>query len=155
MIDISSSMNDFKEATTHIWNTYLGHTADPFDPNLQISRDLIERELFRTIVLNPVGDPDYGDMYRQGPMNRVRIEFIESIDWVPIQVSTLDFNGNHTWEVPQKTNIDKFGELHFIDLFDWDPYGSVDMTKIKIFDLSNSRSILIDEMYCKVFYKSC
>jgi hypothetical protein len=146
MEDITEDMYRFKEAVRHVWNAYLMETGSPMSPGLQDSFEKIERELLRALVLLPCGVPELADEYRRRPMP-ILIQAKSGLSEIPVQFGSPDANRNIKWELPCSVAAAGVSQYRFIEFFDWNPYGHVDMSYVKALT-EDGRLALIEQMYC-------
>jgi len=146
MDDITEDMLRFKEAVRHVWNAYLLETGSSTSPELQDSFATIERELLRAVVLLPHGVPELADDYRRRPIPILIQAKVGLID-IPVQFGSLDKNGNMKWELPCAVPAANVSQYRFIEFFDWNPYGPIDMSYIKALR-SDGQYALIEQTYC-------
>lgn len=146
MKDITKDMLRFKEAVRHVWNAYLIETGSPVCPELQDSFFKIERELLRALVLLPNGVPNFADDYRRQPMP-IRVQAKAGLSDVPVQFGSLDANRNMKWELPGSVPAADLSQYRFIEFFDWNPYGHIDLSCVKA-RADDARTVLIEQTYC-------
>lgn len=147
MEDITAEMLLFKEAVRHVWNAYLLEAASPMSPELQESFAKIERELLRAIVLLPNGIPDLADSYRRIPLP-ILIQAKGGLSDIPVQFGSLDANFNMKWELPCSVPAPEVSQYRFVEFFDWDPYGYIDMSYVRALRSADGRFALIEQTYC-------
>lgn len=146
MEDITEDMYRFKEAVRHVWNAYLLETGSPMSPDLQDSFEKIERELLRVLVLLPSGIPKLADEYRRQPLP-IFIQAKTGLAEIPVQFGSPDANRNIKWELPCSVIAADVSQYRFIEFFDWNPYGHVDMSYVKAL-AEDGRLALIEQTYC-------
>jgi hypothetical protein len=146
MEDITDDMLRFKEALRHVWNTYLLETGSPMSPELQDSFSKIECELLRALVLLPNGVPNLVDDYRLRPMP-ILLQAKAGRTNVPVQFGSLDANRNVKWEMPCSVAPADVSQYRFIEFFDWNPYGHIDLHYVKA-RADDARLVLIEQTYC-------
>ena len=146
MENITEDVLRFKEAVRHVWNAYLVEADSPMSPELQESFEKIERELLRVLVLLPSGIPEMADSYRVAPMP-IRLQTRAGISEVPVQFGSLDANKNMRWELPAAIPAADVSKYQFIEFFDWNPYGRIDLSYVKARS-GDGRLALIEQMYC-------
>ena len=147
--DVTESMLCFRDAAVHVWNTYLRLAGDPMSEDIQTARDTIEIELIRTIVFFPFNISDKADGYRRGPL--LEIEVLPKVIYneVPVQIGDEGDDGNIYWSDTIMCKSMNFPVLNFIDFFDWDPYGHVNMASVRAASTVEGRTYLIEDMYCR------
>lgn len=146
MENITEDVLRFKEAVRHVWNAYLVESDSTTSPELQVSFEKIERELLRALVLLPSGIPAMADNYRVAPMP-IRLQARAGISDVPVQFGSFDANKNMRWELPVAIPAVDLSQYLFIEFFDWNPYGRIDLSYVKA-SSSDGRPSLIEQMYC-------
>lgn len=146
MKNITENMLQFKEASRHVWNTYLLKSAPPMALAMQESFEVIERELFRALVLLPHSIAEWASDYRVLPMP-VMLRAKEGLVDVPVQQGTLDDIGNVRWTSPQNIPASEISKYHFFEFFDWNFYGHLDFFYIKA-SSSEGKVVLINQTYC-------
>jgi len=146
MENITNYMLRFKEAVRHVWNAYLVESYSPMSPKLQESFEKIERELFRALVLLPWGIPDVADIYRRVPMP-IMLQAKTGLTEIPVQFGSLDVNRNIKWGLPCTVLVDDLQLYQFIEFFDWNPYGCIDLNYVKVMS-GDGRFALVEQLYC-------
>jgi len=146
MEDITEDMLRFKEAVRHVWNAYLLESGSPMSPELQDSFSKIERELLRAVVLLPNGVPNLADDYRHRPM-AILVQAKAGLSDIPVQFGSLDANRNMKWELPCSVAAADVSQYRFIEFFDWNPYGHIDLSYVKA-RAHDARLVLIEQTYC-------
>ena len=146
MEDITEEMLRFKEAVRHVWNTYLLKAGSPMSPEIQESFEKIERELLRALVLFPIGMSDIADDYRRAPLP-INLRAKSGLTDVPVQFGSVDRNQNIQWGLPSVIQAADISHYRYVEFFDWDPYGHVDLGYVKAW-ASDGRLVLIQQIYC-------
>lgn len=146
MEDVTEEMLRFKEAARHVWNTYLLEAGSPLSPEIQDSFEKIERELIRALVLLPVGMADVADDYRRVPLP-IHLRAKSGLTDVPVQFGSVDPNRNIQWELPCSVPCTDILQYRYVEFFDWNPYGHVDLSYVKA-RTPDGRLALIEQKYC-------
>lgn len=146
MEDVTTNMLRFKEATRHVWNTYLLQSRSPMSPEIQESFSRIERELLRALVLMPAGMTDLADVYRREPLP-INLRARQGLTDVPVQFGSVDPNRNIRWELPLAVPAADIADYRFVEFFDWNPYGHVDLGYVKA-QSSDGRLALLEQPHC-------
>jgi hypothetical protein len=146
MENITEDMLRFKEAVRHLWNAYFLEVGSPISVELLESFEKIERELLRALVLLPSGVPDAADNYRRGSMPIFLQAKVGLLD-VPVQFGSADANLNMKWELPCAVPITVISHYQFIEFFEWNPYGHIDLCYVKA-KVSDGRFALVEQIHC-------
>jgi len=146
MENLTKDMLRFKEASRHVWNAYLIETQESVSLKLQESFEAIERELLRALVLLPSGIPDVADSYRRSPMP-ILLRAKTGLTEVSVQFGAVDANSNIRWELPCLIPASDISRYRFIEFFEWNPYGYIDLSYVKALT-ANGRLVLVEQMYC-------
>jgi len=146
MKNVNEAMQNFREASRHIWNTYLVPGTNVVQFEIEEAFDNIERELLRCLVFDGRSD-DVREYRKQGLENLV-VRPAEGLTEVPIQSGTKQGNGNIVWQEAEMVAIDRFPDLRFFDFFDWSHYGSIDYGLVRAVEHGNARPALLPHMYC-------
>jgi len=147
MKDITENMLRFKEATRHVWNTYLLGSAHVMLPDIQNSFALIESELLCVIVLLPFDAAHLVENYRKIPLPII-IKPEVGLREIPVQFGTKDQVGNMIWQQTSSVNANDLQNFKFVEFFDWNPYGYIDMSFVKIYS-SEAGWALVPNRYCR------
>ncbi|WP_019866863.1 hypothetical protein [Methylovulum miyakonense] len=134
---ITNLANRYRECVRSIWNIYF---MDQYQAtqnwDLLDSFKRIEQELFDSIVLVPALPDDEEEFnYRLGsPCPKIKIIPSQIPDpgdkWdIPVEINRTKGETSGYWDHPI-TRINSKAELAFVDFFDWDSYGFIDMSKI-------------------------
>ncbi|MES2055961.1 MAG: hypothetical protein V4564_08490 [Pseudomonadota bacterium] len=150
MKNITETMLCFRDAAAHVWNAYLRTTDDPMSVDVQLSRDRIELELLRAIVLyNLKIDLDI-ENYRHNHIQEIVICHRDGIHDLPVLIGEAHDNGNTTWS-KSLIGSDGFPILAFKEFFDWNSYGHVTMGLVIVVSIDDGRMYMIEEMHCDFF----
>lgn len=148
MDNITKDMFRFKEALRHNWNTYFLDLDSPKSTDRLIAFETIERELFRTLILDKRGASAEADNYHAKPSSKIAVRPRQPLTEIPIQFGKHDANHNMVWELPVVLKASEVSHYYFIDFFDWNPYGHIDLAYIRAWDRTSNRTALIAQMYC-------
>lgn len=146
MENITEDMLRFKEAVRHLWNTYFLDAGSPMSAELHESFETIERELLRALVLAPSEMPEAADNYRRGPLPILLQAQAGLID-LPVQFGSVDANRNMMWEAPRSVPASEVSQFRFVEFFDWNPYGNIDLSYVKA-QAGDGRVALIEQAHC-------
>lgn len=152
MENITEDMLRFKEAVRHLWNTYFLASGAPMSAARHGSFETIERELLRALVLAPSEMPEAADNYRRGPLPILLQAQAGLID-LPVQFGSVDVNRNMTWEVPCSVPAFEVSQYRFVEFFDWNPYGNIDLGYVKA-QAADGRIALVEQAHCRFALKS-
>jgi hypothetical protein len=146
MKNVSVQMQKFKEASRHIWNAYLMPGEGVLDMDVERSFLAIERELLRSMVLDGDAVADrYGCTQISGLLVRPKSVYQD----VPVQFASDGPNGSTVWSHARQVSAADLPELEFVEFFDWMHYGFIDYAKVRAFDRSSGRHVLIEGTYCE------
>ncbi len=121
----------------------------------QLSFELIERELLRSIVLAPREAQLAADNYRGKPIRQILVRPGPNLIDIPIQFGNRDQNHNMVWHQEKNISAKHFPKFYFLEFFDWNPYGPIDLKQIKVKEANTGRVALINQSYCEfVFHQS-
>ena len=129
-MSILESINKYRECVRSIWNIY-------FLNNFQINQDWIlidsfnriKQDLFQSIVLYQL-EEDMPDFVLGYPINKIKIIPADNICWeIPVSINREKGINSGYWDHPI-TKINSYADISFINFFDWNPYGFIDMSKI-------------------------
>jgi hypothetical protein len=152
MENITEDMLRFKEAVRHLWNTYFLEAGSPMSAELQESFEKIERELLRALVLTPSEMPGAADNYRRGPLP-ILLQAKAGLFDLPVQFGSVDANRNMTWEVPCAVPASVVSQYRFVEFFDWNPYGHIDLNYVKA-RAGDGRIALVEQAHCEFALES-
>ena len=129
---ITTSVNLYRECARSIWNSYfMVQFQSTQNWNLLDSYKRIQRELFDSIVLMPVLFDDEELSFTLGnPCPQIRIVPHDNEAWcMPVEINRTKGETGGYWDHPI-TRITSEAELLFVDFFDWNSYGFIDMSRI-------------------------
>jgi hypothetical protein len=144
---ITEDMLRFKEAVRHVWNTYFLEAGSPMSAELLESFEKIERELLRALVLLPSGMPEAADNYRRGSMP-ILLQAKSGLFDLPVQFGSVDANRNMKWELPCAVPASALSQYRFIEFFEWNPYGHIDLSYVKA-RVDDGRFALVEQTHCE------
>lgn len=128
-ISILSLINEYREVARGIWNSHFKGKFET-DSNWYYvdSFKTIRRELFNSMVFYPMLK-DVPDDFRLGtPTSLIRLKL--SVNGDTCVMISREKNGDcGYWDHPV-TKISADAELRFIDFFDWNSYGFLDMAQV-------------------------
>ena len=153
MNDITECMLCFRDAAVHTWNCYIRIFADSASLDTQLSRDRIEFELLRVMVLRPYKidlDPDNN---RIKDISEINISVKDGLHEIPAYLGKVNDDGNVYWSECILYNSNGFPELSFQEFFDWDSYGHVSMNIVRAVS-SDGSFYLIEDRFCAFNYRN-
>lgn len=145
MRNVTSEMQRFREASRHLWNTYLMPGEGVVDMVVEDSFRSIERELLRSLVLQGRGSAeDYGRAHIGG----LSVKSKSNYDQVPVQFSSKGPDGNTYWS---KSEFVSAAEISygFLEFFDWMHFAFIDYGIVRAIDLESGRHVLLENLYCE------
>ncbi|WP_421567533.1 hypothetical protein [Stenotrophomonas sp. PD6] len=149
MKDVTDQMQRFKEASRHIWNSYLMPGEGVLDIAVEDSFLHIERELLRSIVLEgSVAADQYGRSAISGLIVKPKPVYRE----VPVQFASAVSDGNTYWCGEERVAAEDLPMLEFVDFFDWMHYGYIDYAIVRAAECGSGRRVLIQAMYCDFWW---
>jgi len=146
MKNVSEGMQNFREASRHIWNTYLVPGPNIVNVETEEAFENIEKELLRCLVFE--GQEYCVSNYRNKELECLSVRPVEGFMEVPIQYGIKKENGNILWQESEMVKIDQFPELRFFDFFDWSHYGQIDYGLVRAVEDRTKRLALLPHMYC-------
>lgn len=146
MKNVTAAIQDFREASRHIWNTYLVPGPNIVEFETEEAFDNIEKELLRCLVFN--GHSDCVSSYRERGLESLVVRPIEGLIEVPIQYGAKQNNGNVVWQESEIVKADSFPDLRFFDFFDWNHYGPIDYSLVRTIEQKNDRPALLSYIHC-------
>jgi hypothetical protein len=141
---ITDSINRYRECVRSIWNIYFMAQYQATDNwDLLASFERIEQELFDSIVLIPaISDDEEEFDYRLGsPCPMIKI------------ISSQHPDPSGYWDHPV-TRISSPAEILFVEFFDWNSYGFIDMSKIiaEITDYPANQNLIGHRLIVELMY---
>ena len=132
MLDVTPTMDAYREAVRHLWNVHLRAAAEPVK-NWDIRDDFneIAALLFRLIVLRPLGredwefPPDHWDTRGPFPFLRVTVTLTSEI------LINRELRSGY-WDFPLRAVNRGELDLHFIQYFDWWDLGQRDLAFYRV-----------------------
>jgi hypothetical protein len=152
MNEITEDLLRFKEAIRHLWNAYFAEVPELNSSQLWVAFETIERELLRSLVLLPRGIPHLAENYRISPLP-ITLRAKTGHDEIPVQVGSIYQKHNVLWELPHTIPAAELSQLRFIEFFDWNPWGRVDLGYVKG-QTQEGRLALVEQKYCDFFFDS-
>jgi hypothetical protein len=156
MTDVTLTMNVYRECTRNLWNTYFLPLAGEQDFDLRDRFGEIEKLLFSVLVLEQLGIDPTSQTDHHEPVKALKL--VPCADsGVPIMINRPSEDGNKYWDDPVDRVSPTEVDLRFIECFDWDVCGHLEMryymARIASFpDQPHlvGRDALIDTSYVKV-----
>ncbi len=133
MKDITIVLDRYREACRHLWNTYFYANDDmsSYSGQMLDQFEEIQELLFVTLVLEKVATASYADQFKKEALPFLRV-VPTSEHGVPIMIERPSRDGNRYWDEPVNRVKPSDVTLHFIDYFDWNPYGHIDLKYYKV-----------------------
>lgn len=133
MQDITDQMLQFKDAIRHVWNSYFASCDSPASPEVQEAFEHVEKGLFLSIVLIPLGAIDRVDDYREKPLSWLVIRPPGHLRDLPLQLGRREKSGNTIWDTPISVRLSgkDCAAFEFYDFFDWRPFGVIDLPLVR------------------------
>ena len=151
--DITWEMSRFKEASRHLWNTFLMPRRGFASVALVHSFESIERDLLREIVPRPIDQCGISERYRKGPIPEIVVEPEEFLADIPVQFGTVASNGSVEWTKAASMPVEELPVLAFYDFFDWNPYGLRDFPCVRTGVSGVGGLGLIEARHCRFHFK--
>lgn len=125
MPDITDSVNRYREAVRHLWNTAFRATPVNWDTHDRFSR--VATELFSALVLEPAGasEQQLPEMFERNPAHFQRIAISPASDQIPILINR-ELQSHGYWDHPINTLRKGDAEIRLSRFFDWDELGERD-----------------------------
>lgn len=123
-------MGEYRECVRGIWNNTfrpsVGKDADFDDVDaFWIVRDTLLAEFVLRRLGLPFHNRDRGDRYSREPVNRIRV--VPRPNPVPVKVNRPSADGNLYWDDPVRSVRAEGLALQWIDFFDWNNFGFIDL----------------------------
>jgi hypothetical protein len=149
-------LNLYRECVRSIWNTYFFEQYKVTENSDFIeSFCKIKQELFDSIVLIPVlADSEAFDYVLGFPCSRIKIIPRHMNSWdIPVDINRSKGEIGGYWDHPI-SRINSQADLVFIDFFDWNPYGFIDMSRIvaEILDYPENPSLIGHRLIVESIY---
>ncbi|MDQ1107675.1 MULTISPECIES: hypothetical protein [Stenotrophomonas] len=149
MKDVTGQMQRFKEASRHIWNSYLMPGEGVLDMAVEDSFLQIERELLRSIVLEGSAA---ADQYGHSAIGGLIVKPKPLLREVPVQFARAGSDGNSYWSEDERIAAADIPKLEFVDFFDWTHYGYIDYAIVRAVESGSGRRVLIQALYCDFWW---
>jgi hypothetical protein len=121
----------YRECSRSLWNTTLRCDVRPYEDFDAIDAfAAIGNLLFKQVVLVPLGRASFARARRQDPVPFLRLRPIA--DPLPIMVNRPSPDGNMYWDDPATRLRAKGLSLLFVDYFDWDQFGYIDVQYYRV-----------------------
>src|SRR3990172_1583586 len=127
MTDAAQLMSTYREGARGLWNNALRPGAD-FD-SVDAFAEICGR-LFDELVLRPLGMRGYRKPRADDPYPFLRL--VPRGDPVPIMINRPSEDGNRYWDDPIRRLGCKGLTLLFVDYFDWDQRGYIDLQYYRV-----------------------
>lgn len=161
MEDVTSLLNNYRECSRHLWNSYYLNLFT----TLRASDDIldrfesIDRILFSSLVLVKLGKLSFENDFGRNPLQFLHVE--PTTEESPILINRPSTDGNKYWdESVNRITASECG-LHFMGYFDWNKYSFADYAYywVKIASLTKhpdlvGREALILTSNARVLYSS-
>ena len=156
MTDVTEAMNAYRECARGLWNNFLRRGAD-FD--MADTFSVLSDRLFGELVLRPLGERGYKKASVDDPYPFLRV--MPVVDPVPIMINRPSQDRNKYWDEP----VTKLGlkglSLLFIDYFDWEQLGVLDLQYYRVRIVQSDeqphvagRVALVDVHYAQVAFEN-
>ena len=153
MKDVSQDILGFREITRHIWNTcFIGSSAS-HSMGLHSAFNIIETELLNAIIFISNGRRSPVKQYRRSALQSIIVKPKKHLVDFTVQRAIQDEHGNNRWMLPQSLTTKTAEKMHFIDFFDWDPYGFLSMDLVRVETVDTATIFLMPERNCDFFLK--
>lgn len=125
----AEAINSYRECARCTWNGFFQKQFEKTqDWALVDSFKLVKEELFRSIVLLPILGEIPSEFQLGVPSSTVKIRF-KNMSATPVMVNRTKGDIHGYWDHPI-TTLDSTVDLLFVDLFDWNSYGFLDMSLV-------------------------
>lgn len=133
MQNITEMLLNYREATRHLWNTYFrGKVVSLRDSPILDSYEEIDRLLFSSLVLINLQKDINTLEYRTRPISYLIIRPREGAQHLGFRIGEKRGNSTTMWNVATSVEFRQGTELEFIGLFEWDSYGFVSYSYVKV-----------------------
>lgn len=143
-MDITVEMSRFKEASRHLWNTYLVPAGGSASIATIQAFEEIERALLKELVLRELGADARAADYRRGPTKGIVVRPNEYLTDIPLQLAEVMENKSVRWSESRRVPVGTLGEIEFYDFFDWNPYGLRDFSFVRAVVEGSSQLCLLE-----------
>lgn len=150
MKNVNSQMQRFREASRHIWNSYLMPGEGVVDIAVEDSFREIERALLQSMVLDGSAAADH---YRRSAISGLFVKPKLGFPEVPVQLASAGLEGNTYWSKVELVAAADLPRLEFLDFFDWMHYGYIDYGIVRAVECGSGRRVLIENMYCDFWWR--
>jgi hypothetical protein len=161
-IDITGRISLFREAARHAWNTYFVRQNFGACLELHTSYGRIETGFFEALVLQPLGMMEYVEQFRSGPLEWLLMVPKDGMLQVPVRFERTQDDGNTYWSDINMIPVSDGGDFLFVEFFDWDWRGYIDMSRVRAqlrgCDRPNnsvSSFVLLDVEDFRFVFRSC
>lgn len=159
---ITGSVNLYRECVRSIWNSYLINQYQSTQNHYLLdSFGKIKDELFNSIVLAPLFLDEALPNFKLGfPNPQIKIIPARNNEWdLPVEINRNKGDTCGYWDHPI-TRINSHAELLFVNFFDWDSYGFLDMSRIlvKISDYPENLNLIghyliVESIYTDIIFR--
>lgn len=127
-VSILEVLNEYRDCCRSLWNrAFRARFEDSQDWSIVDSFSIIKNELFRTIVLTPHEFDDEGfSLGLASPGIKVKLSRKNA---TTVMINRVKGESAGYWDHPIE-KMDSHVSLHFLDFFDWNSYGFLDMNLI-------------------------
>jgi len=160
MKDVTSILNNYRECIRHLWNSYFLHEGEVpplYTDDLLDQFEEVERVLFSALVLTRINKISSEERFGKEPLPFLVIA--PAAERVPIMINRFSSDGNRYWDEPVKEIGRSEARLHFIECFDWNSYGHLDLkyykVRISLFpthSIYEGRDALIEVQHVRILF---
>lgn len=144
--NINRELHRFRESSRHIWNTcFFEGERVSIDDGFRF--DELQRAMFKTLVLQPLGLPLNLD-YKIAPIDEI---VVRPQDGEIVIMQTRDIQDQThgvCWSAHEVVSGGSLTRLAFVSFFDWDEFASLDMALVQCFEPAHGRMLLINQWDC-------
>jgi hypothetical protein len=133
---VSDLVNEYRDCCRTLWNrNFLQNFRRTQNWDLVDSYKVIKEELFQSCVLAPVLGSPHDDFSLGHPSKLITINFPKNypskikLNRNTNRVNNIDPSNAGYWD-HSVSELDSAATVLFVDHFDWDPYGFLDMTLV-------------------------
>lgn len=126
---IIDSTNEYRDCSRSLWNRFfMERFISSQDWSLVDSFKVIKNELFKSIVLGSELENDNSSFFLGKPSRLIKVKLADNYT-TRVRINRTKNESAGYWDHPL-TELDSKVTLLFVDFFDWNPYGFLDMTLI-------------------------
>ncbi|MEW6690279.1 MAG: hypothetical protein AB1452_14445 [Pseudomonadota bacterium] len=126
MRDITPALFKYREAKSHLWNTYfIDNVRSLVECGILDRYEEIDRLLFSALVLDPLGKSHFEADFGSAPIPFLKVAPLDGADQITMMISEPIVDLNRVWNKPATLTSLRDSEFTFIELFEWNRYGHV------------------------------